>query len=77
MQFKPVLFKGQLLLPSPSSLCLPRGRPMNWRRGAEARNTTLFRKLADLEDCRLVISDKASYLGLDASFFIESETERR
>ena len=41
------------LLPSPSSLCLPHNRPINQRRGAEARNTTLLGKPADWEDSRL------------------------
>ena len=41
------------LLPSPSSLCMPHNRPINQRRGAEARNTTLLGKLADGEDSRL------------------------
>ena len=42
------------MLPSPSSFCLPRSRPMNPRGGVEARNTTLFGKPADREDGRLV-----------------------
>ena len=42
------------LLPSPSSPCSPHNRPMNWRQGVEARNTTLFGKLADREDGGLV-----------------------
>ena len=41
--------KKERVLPSPSSLCLLHDRPINQRRGAEARNTTLFRKLADRE----------------------------
>ena len=37
---------GHLLL-SPSSLCLPLDRPINRRRGVEARKTTLLGKPAD------------------------------
>ena len=42
------------LLPSPSSLCSPHDRPVNQRRGAEAKSTTLFRKPADRESGGLV-----------------------
>ena len=42
-----------ILLPSPSSLCSPHNRPVNQRRGVEARNTSLFRKPEDREEGRL------------------------
>ena len=42
-----------VMLPSPSSLCSTHDRPMNRRRGVEARKTTLFGKPADREDGRL------------------------
>ena len=42
------------LLPSPSSLGSAHDRPINRRRGVEAGNTTLFRKLADQEHGGLV-----------------------
>ena len=65
------------LLPSPRSLCSPRNRPMNQRRGAEAKNTTLFGNLADREDGRLVsLKNHLIWVWLPVSF-IESERERR
>ncbi|XP_057571550.1 asialoglycoprotein receptor 2 isoform X1 [Hippopotamus amphibius kiboko] len=54
--------KRVLLLPSPSLLCSPHDRPMNWRRSVEARNRTLFGKLADQEDGRLMSVKKPSCL---------------
>ena len=57
------------LLPSPSSLCSLYNRPVNWRRGVEARNITLFGKPADREDGGLGSPKKPFYRGLDASFF--------
>ena len=42
------------LLLSPSLFCSPHYEPMNHRRDVEARNTTLFRKLADREIGRLM-----------------------
>ena len=44
-------------------------RPINWRQNIEARNTTSFRKPADIEDGRLV-SPKSHLLGvwMPASF---------
>ena len=45
------------LLHSPCSLCSPYNRPINQRGGVEARNTTLFGKLADQEDGRLKSRD--------------------
>ena len=44
----------EALLLSPSLLCSPHDRPLNWRRGVEAKNRTLFRKLAHREDGRLM-----------------------
>ena len=46
------MFTG-VVLPSPSSLCLLHDRPINPRRGVEARNMTLFGKPADREDGRV------------------------
>ena len=65
------------VLLSPSSLCSPYSRPMNRRRGAEARNTTLFGKPADREDGRLV-SLKNHLMGVWMPVSLtESERERR
>ena len=65
------------LLPSPSSLSSLRDRPMNQRRGAEARKTTLFGKPADWEDGRLVSpKNHLLWVWMPVSF-IASERERR
>ena len=42
-----------LLLPSPSSLCLPRDRPMNLRDEVLRQKETLIGESADREDGRL------------------------
>ena len=65
------------LSPSPSSLCSPYNRPMNQRRGVEARNMTLFRRPADREDGRLVsLKNHLIWVWMPVSF-IESERERQ
>ena len=65
------------MLQNPSSLCLLHDRPINWRWGVEARNTTLFGKLADWEDGKLV-SLKNHLIGVWMPVsFTDSERERR
>ena len=43
-------------------------RPMNQKRGVEAKNMTLLRKLTDQEDCRL-LSQNNSLIGIRMPFF--------
>ena len=61
--------KTRKLLPSPSSLCLPHDRPMNRRRGAEARSNNFIWKGGRPRRWQTSVSEKPSYVGLDASFF--------
>ena len=63
------------MLLSPSSLCLPNDRPINQRRGAEARNTTLFGQQAEREGGRLV-SQNNHLIGVWMPVF-SMESERK
>ena len=64
-----ILIHKAVVLPRPSSLCLPHDGPMNWRRGGEAKEYDFIRKASRLRRRQTSVSEKPSYLGLDASFF--------
>ena len=52
------LLSSLFLSLSLSSLCSPHDRPISGRSGVEARKTTLFRKLAERENGRLMSQNK-------------------
>ena len=52
------LLSSLFLLLSLSSFCSPHNRPISGRSGVEARKTTLFRKLAERENGRLMSQNK-------------------
>ena len=65
------------VLPSPSSLRSPHDRPINPRRGVEARNSDFIQKANRPRRWQTRFPEKPSYQGVDASFFYRTERGRR